>query len=390
MKILNNIKEAQMKKLGIYVHIPFCMRKCYYCDFYSVKWDKQSEENYVKAVIREIEGYKQLGSEYIADTIYFGGGTPTVINPSNIRKIIQAIKDIFTVDAAAEISIEANPNTLTSENLTTYKASGINRLSIGVQSLNDDILKSIGRLHDSRQALEAINLARTMGFENINADVMFNIPNQTVKDVIYTLTQLAEKKVKHISFYSLKLEKGTPMYQMEKNHTIAMLEDEEEREMYYAGREEMKKYKLLQYEISNFAEKGYECKHNLKYWQQNEYIGIGTAAHSFLNRKRYSNISDIDTYCKNADSGGFNRTTLEVLDSSALMFEYIMLNLRLTKGLDVKEFNQRFLTDFNNYYKKEIDYLIQNKLLAYENSSVKLTEKGMDISNYVFQRFLPK
>lgn len=379
-----------MKKLGIYVHIPFCMRKCYYCDFYSVKWDKQSEENYVKAVIREIEGYKQLGSEYIADTIYFGGGTPTVINPSNIRKIIQVVKDIFTVDAAAEISIEANPNTLTSENLTTYKASGINRLSIGVQSLNDNILKSIGRLHDSRQALEAIELARTLGFENINADVMFNIPNQTVKDIIYTLTQLAEKKVNHISFYSLKLEKGTPMYQMEKNHTISMLEEEEEREMYYAGREEMKKYNLLQYEISNFAEKGYECKHNLKYWQQNEYIGIGTAAHSFLNKKRYSNISDIDTYCKNADSGDFNRITLEVLDSAALMFEYIMLNLRLTKGLDVKEFNQRFLTDFNNYYRKEIDYLIQNKLLAYENNSVKLTEKGMDISNYVFQRFLPK
>lgn len=378
-----------MKNLGIYVHIPFCRQKCNYCDFYSVKWDKQSEDRYVNAVIKEIESYKQLNLQYIVDTIYFGGGTPTIIQPSNISRIIQTIKGIFTVAATSEISIEANPNTLTAENLTIYKDSGINRLSIGVQSLNDDILKNIGRIHDSNQALEAIELARSLGFENINADVMFNIPNQTVKDIVYALTQLAEKKVKHISFYSLKLEKGTPMYQMEKNNTITMIDEEEERKMYYAGREEMKKYNLIQYEISNFAVQGYECKHNLKYWHQNEYIGIGTAAHSFLDRKRYSNISDINIYCQNTDKCDFNRTTLEIMDNDALMFEYIMLNLRLTEGLNINKFNQIFLTDFNNYYKEEINYLIQNKLLVYENSSIKLTEKGMDISNYVFQRFLP-
>lgn len=378
-----------MKKIGIYVHIPFCIRKCNYCDFYSVKWNEELEHDYINSVIKEIKNYKEtINANYLVDTIYFGGGTPTVISPSNINKIIAAIGESFDICNSSEISMEANPNTLTSNNLVSYKGAGINRLSIGVQSLNDEILKRLGRLHSSKEALESIETARMHGFENINADVMFNIPGQTISDVEDTILKLANANVNHISFYSLKLEKGTPMYVMEKNHEILMPEEDIEREMYYAGRNIMENKNLMQYEISNFSLKGYECKHNLKYWMQEEYIGIGPSAHSFLNNERYSNPSDINSYINNACNDVFNRNIQEVLDQDALIFEYIMLNLRLTEGMSIIYFSKKFSLNFNKKYEHEIKYLIENKLLEYDGSSIKLTKRGMDISNYVFQRFM--
>ncbi len=380
-----------MKKLGIYVHIPFCRQKCKYCDFYSVKWNDESENKYIDAVINEINNYRDtLNEKYIVDTIYFGGGTPTVINPGNLRRILEKIRSVFEIDVHAEINMEANPNTLTEENLKVYKETGINRLSIGIQSLNDDILHKIGRIHNSREALEAIDRAKQFGFENINADVMFNIPDQTIADIETTLSKIIEKNVKHISFYSLKLEKGTPMYDMEKNRKIIMPKEDEEREMYYAGRNVMEDKNLFQYEISNFTLKGYECKHNLKYWNQEEYIGIGPSAHSFLNDIRYSNPSDLNSYCLNSEANVFERKIHEVMDQKDLIFEYIMLRLRLTEGLNVVDFKNKFLVDFYEAYLKQIEYLINNKLLEYSGDFVKLTQTGMDISNFVFEKFMPQ
>jgi len=269
-------------------------------------------------------------------------------------------------------------------------------------------LKKIGRLHDSKEALEAIERAKLHGFENINADVMFNIPGQTVKDIEDTVMQIVERNVKHISFYSLKLEQGTPMYVMEKNHKIVMPEEDVDREMYYAGRRIMEENDIMQYEISNFAKKGYECKHNLKYWMQEEYIGFGPSAHSFLNKKRFSNPSDINSYCDGAEHNIFNRNIEEILDDKAEIFEYIMLCLRLTKGLNINEFKQKFSVDFNKTYQKQIDYLMKNNLLEYKERGhtskygeplgiileecpqiyIKLTNRGMDISNFVFEKFM--
>jgi oxygen-independent coproporphyrinogen-3 oxidase len=203
-----------MKKLGIYIHVPFCIKKCGYCDFYSVKWDEESENSYIRSAIDEIKGYREL-EDYIVDTIFIGGGTPSVIMPQNIEKLIAAVKDTFTVAQNAEISMEANPNSL-SQNLKIYKETGINRLSIGIQSLKDDILKRIGRIHNFSEALQAIDLAQKQGFDNINADVMFNIPGQTLEDITDTIYQLISKDIRHISFYSLKLEEGTQMYSLEK------------------------------------------------------------------------------------------------------------------------------------------------------------------------------
>jgi len=375
-----------MKKLGIYVHIPFCKRKCNYCDFYSIKWSEEVENRYVNALIKEIKSYN--GKKNIVDTIFFGGGTPTIIKPENMERIIEELKNTFTVDESSEISIEANPNTLTDENLSIYKKIGINRLSIGVQSLNDEILQKIGRLHNSNEALEAIDRAKAYGYENLNVDIMFNIPGQTILDIEDTINKIIEHNVKHISFYSLKLEKGTPMYLMEKNNKIIMPEEDVERNMYYAGRSIMEQNGIMQYEISNFAKDGYECKHNLKYWNQEEYLGFGPSAHSFLDNIRFSNPSDISLYCDNAEQNLFNRTTQEILDEDALIFEYIMLKLRLTDGLDTNKFKEKFNVDFYNKYEKQIRYLLSNNLIECFENNIKLTNRGMDISNYVFEEFM--
>lgn len=375
-----------MKKLGIYIHIPFCVKKCGYCDFYSVKWDEESENKYIHSAINEIKSYNELSSKYVVDSIYIGGGTPSIINPKNLEKIISTIRCLFTVEENSEISMEANPNSLW-ENIKTYGEIGINRLSIGIQSLNDNILKRIGRIHNSKEALQAIDRAISFGFENINADVMFNIPGQTVDDINDTISKLVTKQIRHISFYSLKLEEGTPMYLLKKNKKIVMPEEDLEREMYYAGRNIMEKHGLMQYEISNFSVKGYECRHNLKYWKQEEYIGIGPSAHSFLGNVRFSNPSDLTEYITSGENGVFERNTLEEMDVNDIIFEYIMLRLRLTEGLKFADFKNKFSIDFKEAYKEQIKHLTENNLIESDGDAIRLTKRGMDLSNYVFSQF---
>jgi len=375
-----------MKKLGIYIHIPFCVKKCGYCDFYSVKWDEESENKYIHSAINEIKSYNELSSKYVVDSIYIGGGTPSIINPKNLEKIISTIRCLFTVEENSEISMEANPNSLW-ENIKTYGEIGINRLSIGIQSLNDNILKRIGRIHNSKEALQAIDRAISFGFENINADVMFNIPGQTVDDINDTISKLVTKQIRHISFYSLKLEEGTPMYLLKKNKKIVMPEEDLEREMYYAGRNIMEKHGLMQYEISNFSVKGYECRHNLKYWKQEEYIGIGPSAHSFLGNVRFSNPSDLTEYITSGENGVFERNTLEEMDENDIKFEYIMLRLRLTEGLKFADFKNKFSIDFKEAYKEQIKHLTENNLIESDDDAIRLTKRGMDLSNYVFAQF---
>ena len=284
--------------------------------------------------------------------------------------------------------MEANPNTLTEDNLKEFNRIGINRLSMGVQSLEDNILKKIGRSHNSKEALEAIDRAKSQGFENINADLMFNIPGQTVESIKETILQLIKKGIKHISFYSLKLEEGTPMYKLEKDNKITMPEEELERAMYHAGIELMEKHKLLQYEVSNFAVKGYECRHNLKYWNQDEYIGIGPSAHSFLGSMRFNNPPNLTEYIVSSEDEIFERNIQEFMTEEDLSFEYIMLRLRLTEGLNLSDFRNKFKIDFKEKYLEQIKYLTENNLAELSDESMKLTRKGMDISNYVFMQFM--
>ena len=304
-----------------------------------------------------------------------------------MKKIIDALGTIVEIDKCCETTMEANPNTLTEEKLKQYKSMGINRLSIGIQSLNDEILKNIGRIHSSREAIEALDRAKAAGFENINTDIMFNIPGQKVEDIENTLRAIIQRGVKHISFYSLKLEEGTPMYILEKNKKINMPNEDYEREMYYAGRKIMEENNLYQYEISNFAQRGFECRHNLKYWNQEEYIGFGPSAHSFLNNIRYSNPPDLKLYCEKRSSE-IQRTIQEVLGREDLMFEYIMLRLRLREGLDMKVFNNKFSADFQKLYSEQIEYLLKNKLIEVEGNKIKLSLRGIDVANYVIVEFM--
>lgn len=377
-----------MKKLGLYVHIPFCERKCNYCDFYSLVKTGEIENRYIDALLLEIKSYKDKSKEYEVDSIFIGGGTPSYLKPEYIKIILQEINNTFLLSNDCEITMEANPNSIDKDKVLQYKSYGINRISLGIQSLDENILKTIGRLHNSEEALEAIRIIRSAGIDNINADVMFNIPGQDVQSIIDTLDKIIKEKVKHISFYSLKLEEGTPMFLMEEKGLIKMLDDDIERGMYYSGREFMENEGYFQYEISNFCKPGFECKHNIKYWTGADYIGFGPFAHSCFEDKRYNNISDINIYCDNKDNPERYRQLNEVLNRESKMFEYIMLGLRMNKGISIDDFNHKFEANFLELYKNQIDKLISYNLITIDKNIVKLSKRGMDISNYVFEEFL--
>ncbi|QSX07090.1 radical SAM family heme chaperone HemW [Sedimentibacter sp. zth1] len=377
-----------MKKLGLYVHIPFCERKCNYCDFYSLVKTDEIEANYIESLLYELKSYKEVTKGYIVDSIFIGGGTPSYLRPDYIGLILDEIRNNFVLSEDVEISMEANPNSITLEKAKLYKKYGLNRMSVGIQSLDNKILKLIGRLHTSDEAINAIKILKKAGFTNINADVIFNIPGQNVENIIDTLSKIIDQDVNHISFYSLKLEQGTPMYRMEERGEISLAEDEEERAMYYAGRDFMEKNNYFQYEISNFSKKGFECRHNIKYWIGEEYIGFGPFSHSCFKDKRYNNISDIRLYCDNIKNPTKFRHLNEVLNIDSKIFEYIMLRLRMNKGFTLVDFKGKFNLDFEELYQDKIEKLVSLKLLIFQNGSVCLTKKGMDVSNYVFEEFL--
>ena len=288
-------------ELGIYIHIPFCVKKCDYCDFvsYSNKFDLQEE--YVKKIIEEIEDNRILIEENNINTIYIGGGTPSSIKPELIRNILDKIYKIAKIESTEniEITIEVNPGTVTKNNLQMYKNCGINRLSIGLQSTNNQILKTIGRIHNYEQFLNTYNWATEVGFENINVDLMLGLPGQTISDLKESLNNIINLKPQHISVYSLIIEEGTEI-EGKINKGILKLPDEEaERNQYRYVKDYLELNLYKHYEISNFAQKGYESKHNMNCWEQKQYIGIGLAAHSYINGCRYSNTNDMDLYLKN-------------------------------------------------------------------------------------------
>ncbi len=377
-----------MKKLGLYVHIPFCERKCNYCDFYSVEKSDNIEKQYIDALIKEIKSYQNKAKGYIVDSIFIGGGTPSYLKHENIELILDEIRNTFILADDVEISLEANPNSITSDKVLSYKKYGINRMSVGIQSLDRNILKTIGRLHDSKEALDAIEIIKKSGIDNINADIMFNIPGQGTDSLKNTLEKIISAGVKHISFYSLKLEEGTPLYKMEAKKLIEMPDEDSERDMYYKGRELIENKGYIQYEISNFSRPNYECRHNIKYWTGEEYIGFGPFAHSCFEDKRYNNISDIKYYCENIKEPDKFTQLNEVLSKESKMFEYIMLRLRMNSGIIIEDFNHEFEKDFMSIYKNQIKSLLEYQLIDINNGRLKLTKKGMDVSNYVFEQFL--
>ena len=378
-----------MEELGIYIHIPFCKQKCFYCDFCSFANKNEMQEKYVEAVINEIKNITHK-EKYAVTTIYFGGGTPSILYPEYIKNILQEIESSFEILDDAEITIEINPGTVNEEKLKKYKEYGINRLSIGLQSANDKILKKIGRIHDYKQFEETFFYARKCGFKNINVDLMIGLPTQTIEDVKQTLEKIIQKNPEHISVYSLIIEEGTIIEKLINENKLQLPNEETERIMYWTVVNELKENGYNQYEISNFSKKTYESRHNTNCWKQKQYIGLGTSAHSYLNKKRYSNTNNIEEYIKNIQENNISKniTIHEEQTEESTMNEYMLLGLRMIQGININEFKQKFKTDPTVKYKEILEKLQKENLIQITKTSIKLTKQGIDFGNIVWEEFI--
>ena len=377
-----------MKEIGLYIHIPYCKRKCFYCDFISFSGKEDTIKKYVEAIKKDISDCKYTG--FNIGTIYIGGGTPSFIDPQYISEIIAKVREKFIVTQNAEITIEVNPGTVTREKLMDYKKAGINRLSIGLQSTDNDTLKRIGRIHSYEDFVETYDMAREIGFDNINVDLMLALPNQTLDDLKESVKTIANLKPEHISVYSLIVEENTKMEKMVQDGTAILPTDEEERAMYRFVKDYLEKHKYKHYEISNFAKPGFESKHNTDCWKQKEYIGVGAAACSFMDNKRYSNIESLEQYIKNIENGNPNRNLVlnETLNEEDKMNEFMMLGLRKIDGVNIGDFKKIFGVNPIMKYCKTLDKLTHEDLIQVDENSIKLSKKGIDLANLVWEEFV--
>ena len=384
------MKKVSTKNSGIYIHIPFCKSKCYYCDFTSYTGKEDCIKNYVKCLNEEIKYNATI--PMVVRTIYIGGGTPSYIDEKYIKSILEMIYKNYKVINNPEITIEVNPGTCSLKKLKAYREMGINRLSIGLQSSNDELLKEIGRIHNFEEYVQTVKWAKKAGFENISTDIIIGLPNQTIYDVEDSINKVLELGVKHISVYSLIVEENTKMFNLINSKKLALLDDEIERYMYWFSKRKLEDNGFIHYEISNFALPGYMSIHNMDCWSQKEYLGFGVAAASFMNNKRFSNTNSIDTYIENINSGKFlkNRNIDEILNNDDLAKEYIILGLRKVMGFSILEFIRKFGTNPLFTYDKEFNELLKQNLLEidYNNYTVRLSKKGLDFANIVWEQFV--
>ena len=376
-----------MKEIGIYVHIPFCKRKCYYCDFVSYDNKYEKIDSYVETVKKEIEDTSnEFTKNHIVSTIYFGGGTPSFLESKYIKLLLENIRRNFNVSSNAEITLEVNPGTITEEKLKTYQMCGINRLSIGLQTTNDNLLKKIGRIHTYSEFLSTYNLARKLGFSNINVDLIFSLPDESLDDLKLDLEKIIELSPEHISTYSLIVENGTKIKELiEENADGYNLPSEDiERQMYWYIKNTLEEKGYRHYEISNFTKEGYESKHNLNCWNQKEYFGFGAAAHSFIDGIRFSNKKILSEYIFNFKS----RDIEEKMNREELAKEYMMLGLRKIDGVSISEFERKFNLNPLLYFRFEISKLTDEDLIEVDLDDIKLTKKGLDFANIVWEEFI--
>lgn len=374
---------------GIYIHIPFCKQKCFYCDFVSFCDKDEYIERYWQAIKKEIEFKNKLTDSKIS-TIYFGGGTPSYIDANIIVDILKTIKENYTLTDDCEITIEVNPGTITKEKLEIYFNSGINRISIGLQTANDELLKKIGRIHSYDEFIETYQLARQVGFENINVDLMFGLPGQTVQDLKLSLENTIKLSPEHISVYSLILEEGTKLYDLVKENKVDLPYEDTERNMYWYIKNTLELNGYSHYEISNFSKIGYESKHNINCWKQMEYIGFGTAAHSYLDSKRFSNIESVKIYIENIESGRMEKNSIihEEQDQEEIKKEFMLLGLRKIQGVNIQDFKNKFGDSPIFMYMNELSKLVDEGLIIIEEDNIRLTSKGLDLANIVWEEFV--
>ncbi len=381
-----------MKKLGIYIHIPFCKQKCFYCDFVSYANQDKYFQKYVQALNKEINNFID-NNEFEVQTIYIGGGTPSLIDAKYIEEILHIFEKRNLLKEVKEVTIEVNPGTVTEEKLRNYKNSGVNRLSIGLQSTEDKILKQIGRIHCYDDFLNTYKMAREVGFKNINVDLMIGLPNQKILDVknsLEKIIKLEPEPPNHISVYSLIVEENTPIEKMLESGELELPDEELERNMYWYVKNFLELNGYKHYEISNFAKLGNESKHNLDCWNQKEYVGFGVAAHSYIDDVRYGNIGNVEEYIKNCENGEFgkNKVIDEVEnDIFSKEKEFMLIGLRKIEGVLIQDFKNKFGENPIFVFKDELKKLVDENLLIVDFDRIKLTNKGLDLANIVWENF---
>ena len=387
-----------MKNIGIYIHIPFCKSKCYYCDFVSFCNEEKYIDLYIKCLNKEIE-YKsnelkqfelKNNEKFEIDTIYIGGGTPSFIDSKYIVDLLTNVKNSFNLKENCEITIEVNPDSASLEKLLDYKKAGANRVSIGLQTSNDKLLKEIGRAHNFEQFKNSFENIKRAGFNNINVDLMIALPNQKIQDVKSSLEYVVSLNPTHISVYSLILEDGTKIFKDVISGKLSLPSEYTERKMYWIVKKELEKNGYLHYEISNFAKPEKESKHNLNCWNQNQYLGIGLSAHSFFNDFRFCNTNSLNKYLKNVQNDEYlkNQEILEILDKKEKQKEYMILGLRKIEGVQIKKFKEKFATNPIFLFKDQINKLVNQDLIEIDGDFIKLTDKGLDFANLVWEEFV--
>jgi oxygen-independent coproporphyrinogen-3 oxidase len=376
-----------MKKTACYIHIPFCDHKCIYCDFYSIVTSNNIQP-FLKSVKKEINYYSNMyseGRELIS--IYFGGGTPSLMEPDYIREIIDTIKEKFNVAENSEITLETNPGTVSLEKLKKFQEAGINRLSIGIQSFENEDLKFLTRIHNSETAIKTVNDAAQSGFENISLDLIFNLPNQTKEKWKENLKQAIDLPIKHISAYSLILERGTILNKMVLDEKVKIQDEDYDAELYSTTIDFLTANGFNQYEVSNFAKPGFECVHNNAYWHYTDYFGFGTSAHSFINNKRWWNFSSLKMYIENIERLGNAVAGSETITPEKALNEFVMLELR-SSGLNIKEFGNLFGDSWLKEKYPYFELLKKNDFVKISTGLIKMTNKGYAICDEILKELL--
>lgn len=374
---------SAQKSLGLYIHIPFCKKRCYYCDFLT-GLSYGCLDQYIGLLLKEINLYHSIYGALDIDNIYIGGGTPSSIGPDHIVRILDRVYTYNNVFENSEISIEVNPESINEDKLKAYKNIGINRISMGCQSFDNEKLAILGRLHKAEDTLRAYDLIRQTGFNNVNLDLIFALPYQTKEDLKRDLHMITRLDPEHISAYSLILEEGTSLYKKVQDKDLSLVTDEEDRAYYHYLIEYLQAKGYLQYEISNFSKPAYESRHNLKYWRLNYYLGLGLGSSSFFDGKRFKNHEKYKDYKGSIESSRLARTEIEQMDYDKLKIDYILMNLRLVEGIDREEYRKIFNTDFYEDYKGLIDSFVENNNMALSHDRVSFTRSGFDISNLFY------
>lgn len=384
------------KKFGLYIHIPFCRQKCFYCDFPSFAGREKKIDRYLQALEQEFallrqrvhskDNVKDTERNFVPRTIYIGGGTPTALNAHQLEKLLEIVQKYVAV--AEEFTVEMNPGTVDREKLLLLQQAGINRLSVGVQSFDDNCLKKIGRIHTAQEAVDTIELAHNLGFDNISLDLIYGLPQQDREILTQSVERALTLPVQHISIYGLQLEEGTAFQRMADMGKLQLPTDELVEAMYDYIVEKLPEAGYQRYEISNYAMPGYESKHNLSYWQDVDYLGLGSGAHSYWQGTRYENPRGIDDYISVLEAGRLPATLEEQVDRQAHMEEYCFLGLRTAAGIDKNLFQQKFGVDLFTIYGRTIEKLVAQDLLQHTARGIALTTLGMKYGNQVFGEFL--